>query len=598
MVSNHPQPEAAAGKLINPGEFNVSQFAMSKLDAFRYQPKPSDDCQLASSHNARHSPLMGLIELADEPTDPVLTTEPVTGVVSGSVAFSDGIVPKGRYQTSPARAVDWKKSFDPSAEAKVDDISNQSEQFTSGRGSIIGLETTKGCSSGGDSNIHVHGPAVASDETSSRQVLTLERCGDVIALEPVNDQLDSSIVEVGIEQTYGQHILTPTNFQRDLRGLRDGTAEATNLIDGTVSLQVQDRSAQYVPCLVPQPVKEIEWYDPEDDFLLDDDDMHDLMDLSAAQEVVELSSSLQLSSSQNIQAKTRELPMDTYNRKIGADVTIEATIGALDSASSAVQFAGHIRANIGRKLTTTDPLAKKPSSSNDEEYFDLDDEGETELAHITAAISQDRPATLWNAAAALPTPPAATLASASGSESTQHTSVVYLSSSPSQHPPHSPSDGRLEPFVRAPFPKRVRDRSPIVDVTSNGVLRTCFRVGEALNAASQAFRTGTDVIIELFARVTASTREREGYKQHFDFADLFHSERPPFLSGTYELWKDGGRWEEDSRRFLDESGNGKLCRAVGRLRRDRDTKTWKMAVLSVWEATWDDVAWVKGVVCA
>jgi hypothetical protein len=56
--------------------------------------------------------------------------------------------------------------------------------------------------------------------------------------------------------------------------------------------------------------------------------------------------------------------------------------------------------------------------------------------------------------------------------------------------------------------------------------------------------------------------------------------------------------KKDSGKFLGEDGSGRMCRAVGRMKREEPSKVWKMAILNIWEASWDDVAWVKGIVCA
>jgi len=159
------------------------------------------------------------------------------------------------------------------------------------------------------------------------------------------------------------------------------------------------------------------------------------------------------------------------------------------------------------------------------------------------------------------------------------------------------SNGNALPFVRHPFPTKVLDRSPILGLSSSPLLRTCFRIGEALNAATIASHTNLDPLIELYARVTYS--QRVGAEQFFQFADLFRSDRPPFLNGTYVGWKAVDLWDCDSKYFLGESGRGKIARCVGRLKRDEVNKgSWKMVVLSIWEASWDDVGYVKGIVCS
>jgi hypothetical protein len=153
------------------------------------------------------------------------------------------------------------------------------------------------------------------------------------------------------------------------------------------------------------------------------------------------------------------------------------------------------------------------------------------------------------------------------------------------------------PIVRPPFPSPVRDRSPILGVSTTMNLRTCFRVGEALNSGVLALSTNKDMIIELYAKVVSSHREAGGVKHYFVFSDLFH-DRPPFLNGVYDLWKGSTLWEYDSGRFLDpqDPTKQKLCRCLGRVKKDE--KHWKFMVLNIWEASWDDVDHVKGIVCA
>jgi hypothetical protein len=53
-----------------------------------------------------------------------------------------------------------------------------------------------------------------------------------------------------------------------------------------------------------------------------------------------------------------------------------------------------------------------------------------------------------------------------------------------------------KPIVRAPFPEAVRDRSPIIGLSSNSLLRTCFRIGEVINQSCQAAKSGKNIIIE------------------------------------------------------------------------------------------------------
>ncbi|KAL9632598.1 MAG: hypothetical protein Q9164_005221 [Protoblastenia rupestris] len=174
----------------------------------------------------------------------------------------------------------------------------------------------------------------------------------------------------------------------------------------------------------------------------------------------------------------------------------------------------------------------------------------------------------------------------------------------SPHLPHSldflhkvplNANGKPISFLRPAFPKPVLDRSPILGLTNRTVLRTCFRIGKALNAAFAATRTNTDAIIELYARVVSSSRN--GYKQYFQFADLF-TDKPPYLGGVYGLWKGVGLWEQDSRVFLGEEGRGKMCRVLGRVKMGERGRGREMSILCVWECGWEDVGIAKGIVCS
>jgi hypothetical protein len=151
---------------------------------------------------------------------------------------------------------------------------------------------------------------------------------------------------------------------------------------------------------------------------------------------------------------------------------------------------------------------------------------------------------------------------------------------------------KLTPIVRPPFPQLTRDRSPVIGISPRAVLRTCFRVGEAFNAGAQAIREHKDMIVELYARVNSSHREIDGIKQHFQLFDLYH-DRPPYLNATFDLWRNSELWDRDARVFLD-SEESKMCRCVGRMKRDEQHKM-SLVILNIWEATWKNVEFVKGI---
>ncbi|KAL8705467.1 MAG: hypothetical protein Q9201_001398 [Fulgogasparrea decipioides] len=186
--------------------------------------------------------------------------------------------------------------------------------------------------------------------------------------------------------------------------------------------------------------------------------------------------------------------------------------------------------------------------------------------------------------------------STAGTASPAPTSLEQRSSTPHdiQYRISFDHTGAPVPFVRPPFPAPIRDRSPILGLNTRTVLRTCFRIGEALNAGSTALRTNTDAIIELYARVLHSERSAGSVKQHFHFMDVFSPDKPPYLKGSYGLWRGNRLWDEDSKVFLGEGGKGKMARVTGRLTREDMGRGVELRILSVWEAAWDDVETCKG----
>ena len=152
----------------------------------------------------------------------------------------------------------------------------------------------------------------------------------------------------------------------------------------------------------------------------------------------------------------------------------------------------------------------------------------------------------------------------------------------------SPSkDGQPLPFIRPSFPLAILPRSHVPGLASNTFLRTCFRIGEALNAACIAFRNSKDAVVELYCRIKYSDREANGYKQFFELTDLFTPEKPPSLNGVYTIWKGVDLWNYDSKLLLGARGRGKMARILGRIRRGKDNQGWEMTMLNVWEATWE-----------
>ncbi|EON69297.1 hypothetical protein W97_08457 [Coniosporium apollinis CBS 100218] len=173
-------------------------------------------------------------------------------------------------------------------------------------------------------------------------------------------------------------------------------------------------------------------------------------------------------------------------------------------------------------------------------------------------------------------------------------SMPSSASPPDEVPTQLGESNSSRPIVRPPFPCQVQDRSPIICLSATSVLRTCFRAGEALNIGCQAVREGRTVIIELYATVRSSFREPDTVTQHFVIGDLFH-DRPPYINAVYELWKGVDLWDYDSSRFLEQSDARRMCRCIGQMK--RDDRKWKLLILNIWEASWEDIDYVKDIIC-
>lgn len=157
----------------------------------------------------------------------------------------------------------------------------------------------------------------------------------------------------------------------------------------------------------------------------------------------------------------------------------------------------------------------------------------------------------------------------------------------------TPPDAAARRIARSPFPEPIKDRSPIIGLSADMLLRTCFRIGEALNTGCQAVRVGRGVTLQLFARVTSSWRTPPDSVQHFRFEDLFH-DRPPYIDAVYE--KSAELRDHESEIFLKSREGGRLCRCVGQMARV-DHK-WRLEVMRISEVDWNDVEYTAGIYCA
>jgi hypothetical protein len=157
--------------------------------------------------------------------------------------------------------------------------------------------------------------------------------------------------------------------------------------------------------------------------------------------------------------------------------------------------------------------------------------------------------------------------------------------------------GPLRPFVRPPFPQSVRDRPSVPGMSSNALLRTCFRIGVMISQTVRCFNHQQDVVFELYARVTYSNRETLARKQYFQFVDLFKDQQP-YPAATLTSWRVGSHLDKDSSLFLDTSGGPRICWCMCKPLRDPKAAIgWTYTVLSIKEVDWDHIRWVKKMIC-
>ncbi|KAI6088673.1 hypothetical protein F4821DRAFT_87047 [Hypoxylon rubiginosum] len=174
---------------------------------------------------------------------------------------------------------------------------------------------------------------------------------------------------------------------------------------------------------------------------------------------------------------------------------------------------------------------------------------------------------------------------------------IPCTKTPIQQNSSTEEDIPLKPFSRPSFPEKVRDRSVVPGLSSDAILRTCFRIGEMINQAVRCMTHQQEVVFELFARVTYSSRESLTRRQHFQFVDLFKDQQP-YPGGTLTNWRAGSQIDRQSETFLDKGARRKLCRCLCKPKRDRTTEVgFTLIVLSIREADWTQVEWAKKVVC-
>lgn len=150
----------------------------------------------------------------------------------------------------------------------------------------------------------------------------------------------------------------------------------------------------------------------------------------------------------------------------------------------------------------------------------------------------------------------------------------------------------LTPFQRSQFPEKVHDRSVIRGLSSEVVLRTCFRIEELLEQAAHCYNHHQEVVFELYAKVKYSNREELARKQYLVLVDLFEDKKPCLLS-TLSRWRAGDTRDQQGQAFLGVNSY-KMCRCMCKAKRDSESENgWVLDILDIRETDWDGIRFAK-----
>lgn len=357
-----------------------------------------------------------------------------------------------------------------------------------------------------------------------------------------------------------------TGLEGDLASVLD----YTNMLNATPTADIHTESAlQHDHMCVQAPSRVA---DGDDDFPMDDEDMEELLKLTAREtncvETFVPPSSLPLPINEDdIQSRDEEV----YDNTLQFSDPTAPVQGCMNGAHNAD--------------TSSDPAYSYTYQVSDSGRLLSSDE--EDWRHVKGKVTDSDSSSPQHAEnSVLSIKPSTTVR--------QYVTIIPQDDSKTQFKISLDDTAEYLPmpaFARPNFPKYVRDRSSIIGLTSNTVLRTCFRVGEVFRIASTCLNQGQATILEFFARCIFSSREST-HKQHFQFGDLFH-DRPPFLAGVYLHCKVSELANYESGEFLKADGKEKMVRVVGKVKSEK--RGWLIDILNVREADWEEVRWTKKV---
>lgn len=103
------------------------------------------------------------------------------------------------------------------------------------------------------------------------------------------------------------------------------------------------------------------------------------------------------------------------------------------------------------------------------------------------------------------------------------------------------------------------------------------------------------MVVELFARVTFSSRESGTTKQHFQFFDLWH-DRPPYPNGVLMNFKTTSLADVESKVFVD-CKEKKMARVLGIPKKDpKHVGPWLLEIINIRGTDWEEIRWTRRIV--
>ena len=120
--------------------------------------------------------------------------------------------------------------------------------------------------------------------------------------------------------------------------------------------------------------------------------------------------------------------------------------------------------------------------------------------------------------------------------------------------------------------------------------KTFFGLQEMIDTKKSMYKNQPDVVFELYARVSYSSREKYQHKQHFQFRELL-KDCPPYLNGVLTGFEVAGAVDLAAQKFLVGTRKiGMKCFCRSKLRPDKHSPSgWFIHVLAIRTTTWQEV---------